>query len=46
NPWGNILGSVGTGPGVVITDIDRQELQATRKNFQVLNHRRMSCRVG
>ncbi|VAW61473.1 FIG003879: Predicted amidohydrolase, partial [hydrothermal vent metagenome] len=41
NPWGNILGSVGTGPGVVITDIDRQELQATRKNFQVLNHRRM-----
>lgn len=46
NPWGNILGSVGTGPGVVITEIDRDELLATRKNFQVLKHRRMSCRVG
>ncbi|HED34159.1 MAG TPA: carbon-nitrogen hydrolase family protein [Gammaproteobacteria bacterium] len=46
NPWGNILGSVGAGPGVVITDIDRDELLATRKNFQVLKHRRMSCRVG
>ncbi|VAW62432.1 FIG003879: Uncharacterized subgroup of the nitrilase superfamily [hydrothermal vent metagenome] len=46
NPWGNILGSVGTGPGVVITEIDREELQATRKNFQVLKHRRMSCGIG
>lgn len=45
NPWGNVLGSVGTGPGVVITEVDRELLLTTRKNFQVLNHRRMNCRI-
>lgn len=45
NPWGNILGSVGTGPGVVITEMERQVLENTRKNFQVLNHRRLNCRI-
>lgn len=45
NPWGNILGSVGTGPGVVITDIEKSVLETTRKNFQVLSHRRMNCRI-
>ncbi len=46
NPWGNVLGSVGTGPGVVITEVDRELLLSTRKNFQVLNHRRMNCRIS
>jgi len=46
NPWGNILGSVGTGPGVVITEIEDEALQTTRKNFQVLNHRRLNCRIS
>jgi len=45
NPWGNILGSVGTGPGVVITEMERQVLESTRNNFQVLNHRRLNCRI-
>jgi len=45
NPWGNVLGSVGTGPGVVITELDRNVLESTRKNFQVLNHRRLNCRI-
>ena len=45
NPWGNILGSVGTGPGVVITEMERKVLESTRNNFQVLNHRRLNCRI-
>lgn len=46
NPWGNILGSVGTGPGVVITDLDRSVLETTRSKFQVLNHRKLNCRIS
>lgn len=46
NPWGNILGSVGTGPGVVITEMDIKVLENTRKHFQVLNHRRLNCRIN
>ncbi len=46
NPWGNILGSVGTGAGVVITEIDKSVLETTRKNFQVLQHRRLNCKIS
>ncbi len=46
NPWGNILGSVGTGPGVVITEFDRSVLETTRGKFQVLNHRKLNCRIS
>lgn len=45
NPWGNVLGSVGTGPGVVITELDRSVLETTRSKFQVLNHRKLNCRI-
>lgn len=45
SPWGNILGSVGTGPGVVITDLELKDLETTRKNFQVLQHRRLNCAI-
>jgi len=46
NPWGNILGSVGTGPGVVITEFDRGILETTRNKFQVLNHRKLNCNIS
>lgn len=46
NPWGNILGSVGTGPGVVITELDRSVLETTRSKFQVLNHRKLNCKIS
>lgn len=45
SPWGNVLGSVGTGPGVVITEMDRSVLETTRSKFQVLNHRKLNCRM-
>ncbi len=44
SPWGNILGNVGTGPGVVITEMDRGILETTRTKFQVLNHRKLKCK--
>ncbi len=46
NPWGNILGSVGTGPGVVLTEIEKEVLNTTRNNFQVLKHRRLNCKIS
>ena len=46
NPWGNVLGSVGTGPGVVMTELDRSILETTRSKFQVLNHRKLNCRIS
>ena len=45
SPWGNILGCVGTGPGVVITEYDKNLLDTTRNNFQVLQHRRLNCKI-
>jgi len=45
NPWGNVLGSVGTGTGVVITDFDRSVLETTRNKFQALNHRKLNCHI-
>lgn len=45
SPWGNILGSVGTGPGVVLTEMEKQVLESTRNNFQVLKHRRLNCNI-
>jgi len=46
NPWGNVLGSVGTGPGVVITELDRSILETTRSKFQVLSHRKLNCQIN
>lgn len=46
SPWGNILGSVGTGPGVVITEFEKGILDTTRNNFQVLKHRRLNCKIS
>lgn len=46
SPWGNILGSVGTGPGVVLTELEKQVLESTRNNFQVLKHRRLNCNIS
>lgn len=46
SPWGNILGSVGTGPGVVLTELEKEVLESTRNNFQVLKHRRLNCNIS
>ncbi|MFW2372868.1 MAG: carbon-nitrogen hydrolase family protein [Gammaproteobacteria bacterium] len=44
--WGNILGRLASAPGVVVEDIDQDFLQNTRKNFPVLKHRRLNCKIS
>lgn len=46
DPWGKILGVRETGPGVVVAELDRDYLISTRKNFQVLKHRRLNCNIS
>lgn len=46
DPWGNILNRLMSGSGVVVANIDRGFLINTRKNFPVLEHRRMNCQIN
>ncbi len=43
NPWGKIMDRLPNGSGYVIADIDLNELNKTRKNFPVLEHRKLFC---
>lgn len=38
-PWGDILASMETGPGIVCADLNLLHLQTTRKSFPALEHR-------
>ena len=38
-PWGDILASMETGPGIVCADLDLLYQQETRKSFPALEHR-------
>jgi predicted amidohydrolase len=42
DPWGNILDRLESGPGIVVTEIDRDRLESIRKNFPSLLHRRIN----
>ena len=46
DPWGNVLDRLETGSGIVIAELDRDYLVNTRKNFQVLEHRRLACKIN
>lgn len=46
DPWGTVLNCLTRGSGVVGADIDTQKIHSTRKNFPVLEHRRMMCRTS
>ena len=43
DPWGVILDCLPRGSGFVVAEIDQQKIYNTRRNFPVLEHRRMSC---
>ena len=45
DPWGNILNRLMSGAGVVVSEIDRDFLRNTRKNFPVLEHRHLNCKI-
>jgi len=46
DPWGNILDRLPSGSGVVVAEMDAEFLTNTRKNFPVLEHRRMNCKIN
>ncbi len=42
DPWGEILCCVEAGPGFACADLDFDALQALRRSFSALNHRRLN----
>jgi deaminated glutathione amidase len=45
DPWGVVLNRLPHGTGVVVSDIDLEKLQKTRKNFPALQHKRLDCKI-
>jgi nitrilase len=43
NPWGVVIDRLTSGSGFVVADIDLEYLESTRRNFPVLEHRKMQC---
>ena len=43
NPWGVVVDRLTSGSGIVIAEIDLEYLESTRRNFPVLDHRKMQC---
>jgi nitrilase len=46
DPWGNKLDELPRGSGIVYADIDMTRQKEIRKNFPVLNHRRIDCSLA
>lgn len=40
DPWGSVLATWSTGPGLALADLDRQQLAERRARMPVLSHRR------
>lgn len=43
DPWGQVLSQLPTGTGIVYAEIDPNRIQTVRRNFPVLNHRKIKC---
>jgi len=43
--WGQVLDRLSSGSGYVISQYDREQIRKVRKNFPVLEHRKMTCIV-
>jgi nitrilase len=43
NPWGVVIDRLAHGSGIVIANIDLAYLNSMRRNFPVLDHRKMHC---
>ena len=41
DPWGTVLGQHAIGPGIVVCDLDRAQLQSVRQQLPALQHRRL-----
>ncbi len=45
DPWGTSLGSIKSGPGVVVADINIEQQKKIRQQFPVLEHRKIACKT-
>ncbi len=45
DPWGVILNRLPHGAGVVVSNLDMEMLNRTRRNFPSLQHKRLGCRI-
>jgi len=45
DPWGMILKQLPNGSGFVTADIDLNRIRNTRRNFPVLEHRKIPCKL-
>lgn len=43
DPWGRVQDCLPSGSGFVIAKMDKQQLENTRRNFPVLQHRKLPC---
>lgn len=43
NPWGVVVDRLASGSGFVVADIDLEYLKSMRRNFPVLEHRKIQC---
>ncbi len=46
DPWGVVLDRLSSGSGIVVAEIDCEQLRNTRRTFPVLEHRRLPCRLS
>ncbi len=46
DPWGVVLDRLSSGSGIVVADIDCEQLRNTRRTFPVLEHRRLPCHLS
>jgi nitrilase len=40
SPWGEVLGRLAHGPGIIMADVDRRRMQAMRASLPSIEHRR------
>lgn len=43
DPWGRVIDCLPSGSGFVLANLDSQQLNTTRRNFPVLDHRKLPC---
>ncbi len=46
DPWGVVLDRLNNGSGIVVGEIDCEQLRNTRRTFPVLEHRRLPCHLS
>ena len=42
DPWGRVLNRLSRGPGLVLADIDLNQLNDIRRNMPTLKHRKLN----